>query len=43
MAVEREMPLMQRTLIDNCFEENQYEYGIDLLDKLRVNSYKPAS
>lgn len=41
-TVERELPLIQRGIIDNCFEEGQYEYGIDVLDKLRSHSYKPA-
>ncbi|KIJ49591.1 hypothetical protein M422DRAFT_27955 [Sphaerobolus stellatus SS14] len=39
---EREIPLIQRGIVDNCFEEGQYEYGIDVMDKLRAKSYKPA-
>ena len=38
---ERELPLIQRGIIDTCFEEGQYEYGIDVLDKLRSQGYKP--
>ncbi|KAF8575090.1 hypothetical protein K439DRAFT_771748 [Ramaria rubella] len=38
---ERELPLAQRSLVDNCFEEGQYEYGIDVLDKFRGQGYKP--
>ncbi|KAF8497662.1 hypothetical protein JB92DRAFT_1024633 [Gautieria morchelliformis] len=38
---EREIPLIQRGIIDNCFEEGQYEYGMDVLDKLRAQGYKP--
>jgi hypothetical protein len=38
---ERELPLIQRGIIDTCFEEGHYEYGIGVLDKLRGQRYKP--
>ncbi|KAF8520484.1 hypothetical protein BU17DRAFT_89072 [Hysterangium stoloniferum] len=41
VPIEREIPLIQRGFVDNCFEEGQYEYGIDALDKLRGPNYKP--
>jgi pentatricopeptide repeat protein len=42
MKSERELPLIQKGVVDSCFEEGQYEYGIDVLDKLRTQGYKPS-
>ncbi|CCM01476.1 uncharacterized protein FIBRA_03530 [Fibroporia radiculosa] len=39
--VERVMPAYQRGLVDNCFEEGQYEAGIMVLDQLRSARYRP--
>ncbi|GJJ06368.1 hypothetical protein Clacol_000559 [Clathrus columnatus] len=38
---ERELPVIQRGLVDTCFEEAQYESGIDVLYGLRSFRYKP--
>ncbi|KAF8135683.1 hypothetical protein EV363DRAFT_1447459 [Boletus edulis] len=38
---EREMTNRQRSLVDNCFEEGQYESGMAVLDQLRSSSFKP--
>ncbi|KAH9949562.1 hypothetical protein B0H21DRAFT_727424 [Amylocystis lapponica] len=40
-TVEREMNVHQRSLVDTCFEEEQYEAGIAVLDQLRSPKYKP--
>lgn len=41
-VAERELPLIQRAIVDNCFEEGHYESGIGVLDKLRGERYKPS-
>lgn len=38
---ERELPAIQRGLVDICFEEAQYEFGIDVLTSLCSSRYKP--
>ncbi|KAG6378154.1 hypothetical protein JVT61DRAFT_13843 [Boletus reticuloceps] len=38
---EREMTNRQRSLVDDCFEEGQYESGMAVLDQLRSSSFKP--
>jgi len=38
---EREMTTRQRSLVNNCFEEGQYEAGIAVLDQLRSSSFIP--
>lgn len=38
---ERELPAIQRGLVDICFEEAQYESGIDVLTNLCSSRYKP--
>jgi pentatricopeptide repeat protein len=39
---EREMSRHQRSLVDTCFEEGQYESGISVLEQLRSSQFKPA-
>lgn len=43
VTTEREMPVHQRGLVDTCFEENQYESGIAVLDQLRSPKFKPSA
>lgn len=38
---EREMTHHQRSLVNSCFEEGQYEPGMAVLDQLRSPSFKP--
>ncbi|KIJ67941.1 hypothetical protein HYDPIDRAFT_83831 [Hydnomerulius pinastri MD-312] len=38
---EREMTRNQRGLVDTCFEEGQYESGIQILEHLRSAAFKP--
>lgn len=38
---ERELPAIQRGLVDTCFEEGQYESAIDVLVTLCSRRYKP--
>ena len=38
---EREMTTHQRSLVNNCFEEGQYESGMAVLDQLRSSSFIP--
>ncbi len=36
-----ELSTLQRGLIDNCFEEGQYETAIATLDQLRSSEFNP--
>jgi pentatricopeptide repeat protein len=36
-----ELSIVQRNLVDNCFEENQYEMAIATLDQLRASEFSP--
>ncbi|KAF8558031.1 hypothetical protein OG21DRAFT_1456488 [Imleria badia] len=38
---EREMTNHQRSLVNSCFEEGQYESGMAVLDQLRSSSFRP--
>jgi pentatricopeptide repeat protein len=41
--VEHEMSLHQRGMVNQCFEEGQYDAGIAVLDQLRSSKYKPSA
>ncbi|PCH43766.1 hypothetical protein WOLCODRAFT_144682 [Wolfiporia cocos MD-104 SS10] len=41
VEAEREMTRNQRGLVDDCFEEGQYEAGLAVLDQLRSPNYRP--
>ncbi|KAH7909041.1 hypothetical protein BJ138DRAFT_276874 [Hygrophoropsis aurantiaca] len=40
--LEKEMTLHQCGLVDTCFEEGHYEFGMEMLDRLRQEKYKPS-
>ncbi|KAJ8487420.1 hypothetical protein ONZ51_g4184 [Trametes cubensis] len=40
-GAERDLTIHQRNLVDTCFEENQYEAAISVLDEMRSSKYKP--
>lgn len=40
--IEREMNRHQRSLVDDCFEESQYEAAIAVLEQLRSPYHKPC-
>ncbi len=41
-VIEREMTTGQSRLVDDCFDEGQYEIGIYTLNGLRDPGWKPA-
>ncbi|KAH9892596.1 hypothetical protein C8Q73DRAFT_698780 [Cubamyces lactineus] len=40
-GAERDLTIHQRNLVDTCFEENQYEAAISVLDEIRSSKSKP--
>ncbi|KAH9858697.1 hypothetical protein C2E23DRAFT_799660 [Lenzites betulinus] len=40
-TAEKEFTIHLRNLVDTCFEENQYEAAISVLDEIRSTKYKP--
>ncbi|OSD06893.1 hypothetical protein PYCCODRAFT_1474296 [Trametes coccinea BRFM310] len=40
-GAERDFTIHQRGLVETCFEENQYEAAISVLDEIRSSKFKP--
>lgn len=40
-AAEKEFTIHLRNLVDTCFEENQYEAAISVLDEIRSSKFRP--
>lgn len=42
MPQEKEMSIRLRPLVDNCFQEGQYDAGIIQLKRMRSSTAKPS-